>query len=468
MNKRIKWATVIFGILFMIQLGYLTWLELHGKDAFIASSYNQRLQIQNTQVKRGDIYDAEGIVLAKSAFSDGQYTRHYPYGSLYAHVIGYHSKQYGTTQLESRFNTFLMPDQNNLFHQLATYIEQKDMVGDNLYLTIHHKLQEKAKSLLGNNRGAVVALNPQTGEVLAMVSTPDFDPNEAALQTQWQNLIENPESPLLPRAVNGLYPPGSTFKVVTSVSAFENGLEGFTINDNGAVKIDGKTFKNAGDKAYGLIDLSKALTYSSNVYFASLSEQLGDKALVATAEKVGFNGVIPFDLPVSPSRIESDSMSATTLAATAIGQGKLQVTPLQMALVASGIANKGRVMTPYLVDKITDQSGVVLKKTKPTEAFRWTSETYAKNIQDMMVRVVTEGTGKKASVNNVKIAGKTGTAQFEDPNTETALTHGWFIGYAPAESPEIAIAVLLENQTTNGGVNATVLAGKLLNTWFSK
>lgn len=468
MNKRIKWATVIFASLFMVQLLYLTWLELYGKESFIASSYNQRLQIQNTQVKRGEIFDSEGLVLATSVQENGRYKRVYPYGSLYAHVIGYHSNQYGTTQLESRYNTFLMPNQNNLFHQLATYIEQNDMEGDNLHLTIRHALQSQAKALLGNEKGAVVALNPKTGEVLALVSTPDFDPNEDALQKNWQSIIEDFNSPLLPRAVNGLYAPGSTFKVVTAVAAFDKGIQDFSVVDNGAIKIDGKTFKNAGDKAYGQIDLTGALTVSSNVYFASLSEKLGEKALVEAAERVGFNRAQSFDLAVSMSKINRSGMSLTELAATSIGQGKLQVTPMQMALVASAIANDGRVMTPYLVDRITDKTGVVLKKTKPIEAFQWTSDANAKAIEAMMVQVISNGTGKKASVKGVTVAGKTGTAQIENTDLEGELTHGWFIGYAPADNPEIAIAVLLENQTTNGGYNATVLAGKLLKTWFSK
>lgn len=466
MSNRIKKALLLFACLFAIMLLYMSYLELWGKKEYMASSYNKRLQIQNTLVKRGTIYDKNGRVLAESIAEGKYYKRVYPHDALYAHVIGYTSEVYGTTQLEAKYNAFLMPDLSNIFQQMASKIEQSHMRGDTLHLTIDHALQEKARALLGKNKGAIVALNPSTGEVLAMVSTPDFDPNDTVLQAQWPYLIEDKDSPLLPRAVNGLYPPGSTFKIVTGISALENRLGDFTWEDTGSINIDGKTFKNAGDASYGLLNLKNAMTYSSNVYFAALSEKLSEDALLKTAEKIGLNQSIPFDLRVTASRLPKINGKKTELAATAIGQGRLQVTPLQMALVTSGIANKGVVMTPYLVDSIKDPDGVLIKKTKPTPWLTFTSEAAASLMKEMMVQVVTNGTGKKASVKNITVAGKTGTAQVENAKGEIETTHGWFVGFAPAENPEIVVAIVLENQKENGGANATPLAAQLFSQWL--
>lgn len=466
MHNRIKKALAIFACFFAIQLMYMSYIELWGKKDYMANSYNKRLQIQNTMVKRGTIYDKNGVVLAESVLEGKYYKRVYPYEALYAHVVGYHSEVYGTTQLEAKYNAFLMPDQSNLFQQVASKIEQSHMRGDALHLTLDHDLQEKARALLGNNNGSIVALDPRTGQVLAMVSTPDFDPSDAVLQDKWSTLIEDKNSPLLPRAVSGLYPPGSTFKIVTGISALENSLGAFSWVDTGSISIDGKVFKNAGDVSYGYLDLKSAMTYSSNVYFAALSEKLGEEALLSSAEKVGFNQPIPFDLSVTASRFPEIKGKKTELAATAIGQGKLQVTPLQMALVTSGIANKGVVMTPYVVDIIKDSTGVLIKKTKPSPWLTFTSEVNAALVKEMMVQVVREGTGKKASVKNITVAGKTGTAQVENAKGQIETTHGWFVGFAPAENPEIVVAILLENQKDNGGANATPLAAQLFSQWL--
>lgn len=464
-NRRILHIFVVISILFLSLIGYMSYFELYGKESIMANNYNRRLKATEEGIIRGQIFDRNGEVLATTKVSDDISSRSYPYKKLYAHIIGYNSDIYGKTLLEAQYNdTLLGINALGLIGNTVSLVTGEEKTGNNLILTIDHALQARARELIGDNRGAIVAINPKTGEILAMVSTPDYNPNESSLEENWTDISTDEDSPLLPRAVLGLYPPGSTFKVVTAISAIEEGLNDFQIEDTGSVVIDGKTFSNAGNKAYGNLDMTSAMAYSSNVYFSMLSELLDSKALVKTAEKAGLNNNFNFDIPLKQSRINRDIKSKTEFAATVIGQGKLLVTPLQMALICSGIANDGVIMKPYLVKSISDKNNIVLTSTLSNKLYTITDEKTNALVKEMMIEVVKNGTGKKAAISGIEVAGKTGTAQNENSDQGD---HAWFIGFAPAEDPEIAIAVIIENQAQDGGKVAAPIARKIMSAWLN-
>lgn len=466
-NSRVLNVFIAIGLLFACLAGTLTWFELKGKSSIMNSAYNRRLMAEEEQILRGSILDRNGVILAHSEEKDGVSTRLYPFSGLYTHVIGYDSVTYGKSLLESRFNAALLgKDGLEIIDKFGSMITGEKRVGHSLILTVDNDLQKKARELMGSNRGAIVALNPKTGEILAMVSTPDFNPNAGGLEEKWPELVEDPNSPLLPRAVMGLYPPGSTFKVVTAAAAIENGLADTQFDDTGTIVIDGKTFKNYAGKAYGPLDMTKAVTVSSNVYFSQLAGLVGAKPLRDKAVKAGFTEELTLDLPLTMSRIGTPDMGKTELAATGIGQGKLLATPLQMAMISAGIANDGIIMKPYLVGNTSDVTGKILKTTQPQALYQFTDAAVADAVTDMMIGVVESGTGTKARISGTAVAGKTGTAQNEKSAQGEGFDHAWFIGFAPAENPEIAVAVILEYQGKGGGQAAAPIAGSVMNTWL--
>ncbi len=466
-NSRVLHVFIVIGLLFACLAGSLTWFELKGKAAVMNSAYNRRLLAEEEQIFRGSILDRKGVILASTQEDEGIRTRSYPFKNLYTHVIGYDSVTYGKTLLEARYNdTLLGKDSLAIIGKVGSLISGEKRLGNNLTLTLDNALQKKARELMGKNRGAVVALNPKTGEILAMVSTPDFDPNGGKLEDKWPALVEDENSPLLPRAVMGLYPPGSTFKVVTAAAAIEKGLTDTQIEDAGSIVIDGKTFSNHSGKAYGSLDMTGAFTVSSNVYFSQLAEKVGGKALTDKAEKGGFANPFTFDLPLTASRMGTADMGRTELAATGIGQGKLLATPLQMAMISAGIANDGVIMKPYVVGSTSDAKGTVLKTTRPQSLYQFTDAAVADAITEMMIEVVKKGTGTKARISGTTVAGKTGTAQNEKSVQGEGFDHAWFIGFAPADDPQIAVAVILEYQGKGGGQAAAPNAGKVVDAWL--
>ncbi|HSN66170.1 MAG TPA: penicillin-binding transpeptidase domain-containing protein, partial [Fusibacter sp.] len=462
-NSRILHIFIVINILFLSLVVYMSYFELYGKESLMANNYNRRLKANEEGIVRGQIYDRNGEVIAATKVTDGLSSRSYPYKRLYAHIIGYNSDIYGKTLLEAQYNdTLLGINALGLIGNTVSLVTGEDKTGNNLILTIDHNLQALARELIGDKRGSIVALNPKTGEILAMVSTPDFNPNEKSLEDNWADISTNENSPLLPRAVVGLYPPGSTFKVVTAVAAIEEGLLDFQFEDTGSVVIDGKTFANVNSKAYGLLNMTSAMALSSNVYFSKLSEVLDTKALVKTAENAGLNRTISFDIPTKKSSINPNIKSKTEYAATVIGQGKLLVTPLQMALICAGIANDGVIMEPFLVKSISDRNNIILSNTLSKKLYNFTDSKTSELVTEMMIEVVKNGTGTKAAISDVVVAGKTGTAQNEKSTEGGGNDHAWFIGFAPASDPEIAIAVILENQDRDGGQVAAPIARKIM------
>lgn len=462
-NKRIIRILVLMCFLFLSIVVYLTYFELFQKDKILTSSYNKRQWGEEDTTLRGSILDKNGVVLAYSENNGEKNKRIYPFGSLYSQLIGYNSSTYGKSLLEAQYNKELLNVREfGPILDLQQKLAGEQTVGNNLYLTLDHKLQTKAKKLLGNRNGAIIVMRPKTGEILAMVSKPDFNPSSEKLEQRWEELIESEVHPFVPRATQGLYAPGSTFKVLIAAAAVENGISDRTFEDEGSIVIEGKTINNAGNHAYGKVDLKNALAVSSNVAFGQLGVELGEYKLKDMMARAGMNKNIDFDIPVSSSRFPYKEMSKPDLAAVGIGQGKLQVTPLHMAMIASGIANNGVIMKPYVVDRVISASGNTLKTAKPSVFSKMMTVETAAAVKDMMQYVVEKGTGKSAAVRGIEIAGKTGTAENERSIKQKNKEHAWFICFAPADDPQVAIAVVLEYSGSTGGKAAAPIARDLI------
>lgn len=454
-NKKIIRVLVAVSLMFLALVSYLLYFNMFSAEKVASNPYNKRQWEDEKFVKRGSIYDRDGEVLAETLVDGDTRTRSYPKGHLYSHIIGYYSRVYGKSQLEMKYDKQLLGhgDINITFNELRS--------GYDLNLTIDNDLQEYAYKQLNGKRGAVVAIEPSTGKILAMVSYPDFEPSTATLEKNWQNIVEREDSPLLARATSGLYPPGSTYKIVTAATAYNAGYTDKTFEDDGIFKQGGLKVSNYGGSSYGTIDLKKAFEVSSNFAFCTLGYELGAQNVKDAAEGFGINKEIETDIPVLKSRIEYKKMTNEDAALVSIGQGQLLMTPLHVAMMGAGVANNGKIMTPYLVDTITASSGLTLSATKPSVFCQPMSAECAAYLNELMIGTVKEGTGKNAAISGVTVAGKTGTAE-----NESEKDHAWFVGYAPAEKPEIAVVVLLENDGRSGGSGAAPIAKNVMNKYL--
>ncbi len=454
-SKRIIKVLIILSTMLISLVVYLSYFEIFQSSKVVVHSYNKRQWLDEETVIRGSIIDRRGKLLVYSEKKDNG-ARVYKYGNLYSHIIGYSYKEYGKSGLEATYNKMLIGANYNPIRDITETITGSKEKGNNLILTIDHNLQEYTQEMLKGHKGAIVVLNPRNGEIYAMVSKPDFNPS--ALRENWENISQDEGSPLLNRATMGLYTPGSVFKVVTATSVLQSQEISTDFQCDGYINIDGYVLKDYGGKAHGDISLDKALEVSCNVAFSKMGLELGGDRLRLTAQKYMFNDVIPFDLVTKSSIFPKDTMTKPELGATAIGQGRILTTPLNMGLVAAAIANDGVIMKPIIVREVITPEGKTVKGSKSEILRRVISSTDATKIKNMMVQVVKEGTGTRASMPNITVAGKTGTAQ-----NEKEKEHAWFIGFAPADNPRIAIAIVLENEGSTGGSSAAPIAKQILN-----
>lgn len=455
-SKRIIRVLIGLCILFISLIVYLSYFEIFSAAKVESNSYNKRQWLNEESVIRGKILDRNGNVLVYSEKKDDNQIRYYKYGSLYSHIIGYSYKEYGKSGLEATYNNELLDLSDlNPINDIKNIISDKETNGNNIMITIDHDVQKYASNLLNGRKGSIVMMNPKTGEIYTMISYPSFNPS--TLKDDWEEIIEDTNSPLLNRATMGMYTPGSIFKVITATAALQHENIQTEYKCKGSVNIDGYILSDYKGEAHGDVDLEKALAESCNVAFSQIGLFLGQERLRDAAEDYYINKLIPFDLKTSRSLFSTKNMTKADLGATAIGQGKTLVTPLNMAMVASAIANDGEMIKPVLVKEVIAGNGKVIKQNK-TEVLTKTSSTEISNkIKDMMVKVVDEGTGKNARIRNISVAGKTGTAE-----NETGKEHAWFIGFAPADDPEVAIAVILENSGSTGGKVAAPIARDIM------
>lgn len=464
-SNNIKKVLLIFLILFMFLIAYITYFEIFTVPEIVSNPSNKRLWDQRNEVLRGTIYDRNLNPLTKSE-RVGSITqkREYIGGAAFAQSLGYEDSKYGITGLEETYDSQLMKDDTSISNIFDFFSKAKqEKIGRNLVTTLDMNLQEKAYALLGNNIGAVVALNPKTGEVLAMVSKPSFNPND--LDANWGSINNDKNRPLLNRAVSGLYPPGSTFKVITALSSLENlsGVNNRIFQDNGKLVFNStQSLSDFEGEVPGTLSFKDAFVLSSNVVFGGLGLELGNNKLKATAEEFNFNKPIPSDgIIIDNSKFPSyKTYEVGNIAQSAIGQSGVLASPMQMALVASTIANGGVMMKPYLVNKVMTNKGSLVNQTSPESLATVASNENANYIKDLMRAVVTSGTGTAANIPSLNVCGKTGTAD-NNINGVPAEAHSWFIGFAPYDNPQISISVIVENGG-QGGILAANIAGQLL------
>lgn len=448
-NKKVVYVLLLMLALFCCVVLYFSYFQIFKSDDIYSHSGNRRLQ----SVQRGSIYDRNGELLAESVQKGDEQIRSYPHGKLYAQVIGYNDVIYDSSLLESSFSKYLVGSGAG-DSLLASLMGVDGDRGADVYLTIDHNLQKKAYELLQNRTGAIVAMDPSTGEILCMASCPTFDPS--TLKENFDALEASDDKLWLPRATNIDYVPGSVFKIITAAAAVENGLDTMIYEDTGVFLVDGQEIHNYNNRVYGELDLRQAFAKSSNTYFAKLATELGADALRNTAERFGFNKPHSFDYPVFQSVTLAGSPSDTQLAAVGYGQGDTLTTPLHMATVVSAIANGGSLMEPYVVSRAR-QDGKLLYEKKPTVQNRAVSVTAAQTVGELMVECVNSGTASGAAISGIQVAAKTGTAEVEGKPD-----HAWFTAYAPAENPRISLAIVLENSGTTGAACAGMARSLIL------
>lgn len=459
MSKEIKRIIIVlvgFCLLFISLIVYMSYFQVFRAEVVKNNSYNKRLWINEESILRGSILDRNGKTLVYSEKKDDSYKRHYEYGRLYSHVIGYSYKQYGKAGLELQYNNTLLNINENAAINEIKNIVAPTTEGNSIKLTIDHELQSKARTLLKGKKGSIVAMNPVTGEIYAMVSLPDFDASN--LNEEWKAISEDLSSPLVNRATQGLYAPGSTFKVITTIAAINSNEIDGNYECTGRTIVDGYEFKDYNGKGHGNINLGQALAKSCNTYFAAKSIEIGKNTIGEVADNFMINQKILFELSTKVSQFPyKGNIGKTDIAAASIGQGKVLVTPLNMALIASGIANGGQVMEPTLIKEVISKSGKIIRTNIPKILPGGTDGITANEVKDMMVEAVKSGTGANAKIKNIKVAGKTGTAE-----NSSGKSHAWFIGFAPADDPKIAVAILLEEEGSTGGKSAAPIGRDIM------
>ena len=441
-------------VLFVALAGYFVYVAAIESEDFIANPFNARVAVGDDSIRRGSIYDIHGTAIVQSVYQDGRYVRQYPFGPVFAHTAGYSGMSKAGLELSRNFTMYQLNWE--LFQRAAHVIAGQELRANSIVTTFDTELQQMIYDAFGTSRGAAVVLNPQTGAILAMVSTPSFDPNY--ITRDWGNLIgDNEASPLLNRATQGLYPPGSTFKIVTAVAAlqYDAALLDFVFDCTGFITIDDETIQCWGGIAHGRVDMHRAMAVSCNGYFVMIADKIDTAAIIQAAEQLFFNTTIPFELAASVPQFPMGTDPATDeLIQTAIGQGRTTATPLNMALIAAAVANGGTVMAPYMVEGVQGGFGGITRTATPRSLGQVIDAQMAAILNEMMIEAVNTGTGTPAALPHIQVAGKTGTAQ-----NATGIDHSWFIGYAPAENPTVALAIIIEG--TGGGTRATQLAGRV-------
>ena len=444
---------MLIGLL-LVLIGYLSYLQAIDNRALATNPYNRRIQAEESRILRGGIYDTKGVTLAETKAVDGNNRRFYPLGSCAAHLVGYSSEMYGKAGLESVYDTVLlgMEGSDRIRNSYYRLLGQNRQQGGDIILTIDSSLQKRAEELLGSNKGAVVLMDCRTGALRAVASSPRYDPNE--LENEWSRLSQAEEAPLLNRALQGAYPPGSAFKLITAagVLAAKPNVASEIFDCPGYYTVDGYKLTDSG--THGQVDLSQSLAVSCNTAFAQMGITLGKDKFSRTFKAFGMDQqpLADFDTRVC-TMAQVDQMTQTELAASSIGQGELLVNPLHMAMVSAAIANDGKIMRPYLIEYIKDSTGEVTRTTTPAQWLNATTPAIAGEIKAGMVQAVRSGTATGAAVSGVQVAGKTGSAQ--NPHGQS---HAWFVGFAPADQPKLCIAVVVENAGSGGAVAAPIAA----------
>lgn len=463
-NRELYLCAALFLVLFAALTHYLTDYVTSNQEALFNNSYNSRQRVLAAENLRGTIYSSDGEVLARTIVDEaGKEVREYPYKEMFAHVVGYSGK--GKTGVEELENFNLInsniPERDKIDNELAGVKNP----GNDVYTTLDTALQQAAFDALGAYRGAIVATEIKTGRILAMVSKPDFDPGRIA--DIWEKVNADTENAvLLNRATQGLYPPGSTFKIVTALAylrQFPGKWEDYVYQCGGAYVNGENRISCYHGTVHGKVDFMTSFAKSCNSSFANIGMQLDREKFGDTINSLLFNQELPIPLAYKQTDValHADSSDEDVIQ-TSIGQGKTQITPMQLNMITAAIANSGSLMQPYLIDKVQSADRKILEQGAPKVYRQLMTSGEASVLTQLMEDVVKEGTGKKLNSRPYTTAGKTGSAEF---NTRKEDSHAWFTGFAPVEDPEIAVTVIVES-IGSGGDYAVPLARRVFDAWF--
>jgi peptidoglycan glycosyltransferase len=460
-NKPLRRIAIFCGLLMLALLLRDNWLQYAQADSLAKDSDNRRVRIERYSIPRGDIIvDGKAITGSKSTDGEFQYKRTWKNGPMWAPVTGYSSQAFGSNQLESLEDGILTGNDDRLFFRnTLDMLTGKEQQGGNVVTTLNSAVQKAGWNMLKGKKGAAVALDPATGKILGLVSAPSYDPASFAGTSQddndaWTALDKknNPDDPMLNRALRETYPPGSTFKVVTSAAALEEGLvddvDDSTDSPDPYKLPDSSTPLTNQHGECENVSLREALRISCNTVFGKLSHEVGNEKMIEHAEKFGFNAEHFTPVRSAESVYPEDNRPQNAMAG--IGQASNRATPLQMAMVAAAVANDGKLMKPYMVDQLRSANLDTIEETEPEELSQAVSPETAQKLQSMMETVVKTGTGTTAQIPGVTVGGKTGTAEHGERNEKTP--YAWFISYAKDSSGKsVAVAVVVEDGAAAGG-----------------
>ncbi len=445
-NREMAVVTYIVMVLFLVMAGYVVYFVMHDSDEVLNNSYNNRQELLAKRVTKGSILSDTGKVLAETKTdSSGEEYRYYPYDGLFAHVVG--RSTHGKTGLESSEGYTMLTSEINPLLGAINELKGEKNPGNNVVTTLNVDLSQAASDALGSHRGAVVVMDPETGKILAMVSKPTYDPNNLT-DARWETLTEDSdeESALYNRATQGLYPPGSTFKLYTALEYMRENddYEDFSYTCTGSTGAGDDTIKCYGGEVHGMVSLTEAFAESCNTAFCSIGSTLNRKKWKSLCESFYYNTTIPLDkleqssssFTISKSTEDGDVMQA------AIGQGDTLVTPLQNALLVCAAVNDGELMQPYVVDSIEDYEGNTVEVYEPQSLGNPITSKEAKALKKLMRATVMEGTATSLYYGTpYKAGGKTGSAEFSNGSTDS---HAWFVGYAEKDGKKLVVSVVVE------------------------
>ncbi len=454
-----------FAALFMVMIGYLGYFTATSEQEMINNSYNSRQEILLSRNYRGAILDRNGEVLAETLVDEEQNeTRVYPYAELFSHIVGYSTK--GRMGVEALANYYLINTNTSLSNKAANDVAGVKNPGDSVYTTLDVQLQQVADSQLDIYKGAIVVTEVSTGKLLAMVSHPNFDPNQIA--EIWDSLIEDEDSTiLLNRASQGLYPPGSTFKMITALEYIRqnpDAYQNYSFQCAGYYKSGSNRINCYHGTNHGTVDFERSFAKSCNSSFANIGMGLDRGKFADTLKGLLFNEPLPLTLTYSKSSTAvSEDMSAADMMQTSIGQGRTQITPIHLNMITSAIANGGILMKPYVIDHVENDAGNIVKAFQPVSYGRLLSESESAVLKELMTAVVEKGTAANLSGREYSAAGKTGSAEYNDNGD----SHAWFTGFAPVDNPEICVTIIVEG-AGSGGDYAVPVARRIFDAYFKQ
>lgn len=464
-NKEIMIVTWFFTLLFLVMAGYITHYSVTHKQELINNSYNGRQKMLLAQNQRGKIYAAGGEILAQTVVDgDGNEKRQYPYLNLFSHTVGYATN--GRLGVEAQANYYLINSNAPLAQKASLDVSGSKYPGDDVYTTLDVNLQQVASTALGVYQGAVIVTNPKTGQIMAMVSKPDFDPEQIA--SIWDELIQDKESSiLLNRATQGLYPPGSTFKIMTALEYIRenpDSYQNYSYNCGGTITRGEDTIQCYHGTVHGSVGFTKSFAKSCNCSFANIGLSVDRDAFGDTLNDLLINQKPPVEFNAAISKVEVNAnTSESDMMQISIGQGTASVTPLQMNMITCAIANKGILMKPYVVDYVENSAHNRIKTFSPSEYGSLMSEQESVILAALMEDVVEEGTATRLKGLSYTAAGKTGSAEY---GVIKGDSHAWFTGFAPYENPEICVTIIIEGAGA-GGDYAVPIAKRIIDAYFA-